>query len=322
MYKLITCLLNYINLMVKKASVKKAIKQKVRKELKKLTHSPEVIQQVKVLPPQQRKSFLKRLAVNVAQGVAVGLGISVTAAAAYHFVGKKMINDTVNDTVKQVKNDPEFRNLTAKINEIDVKQLQRDIKVIAEKSQDIDVKQLQDHVNSLRGKIDELDLKQLQNNINALRGKIDETDLNKLQADISGISGAAKNPVGAIFSGLFGGGGSEKPSENAREKNRMFVENIINPTNVQESGKQRKSPRKLPQQTPQDRINYLENTAIKELDNIIITSNDPNLRGFAQEGIDKINAELNRLKRSSQFGKKKFNLMSLKRDLLKLNKIF
>ena len=329
----------------KSKSKKRTIKKKVAKELKQLTRSPEIVEQVNSLPPQQRKPFLKRLAVNVAQGVAIGLGITITAGAAYHLVGKKMVSDTVKDSINQVKNDKDFKKIrsnidqiSVKINEVDLIRLENHIKEIAEKAKDVDVQQLASDINSLRNASDQVDIQLLQNNINYLRGKIEEVDFEKLQEDLrtlvnnsTSIASAAQNPIGTAFSGIFGGSGnkSSQQQKNIRAINDVTIANIIDPPSEQGRLTRVKS-KGSEQQNVSDRIKYLETDALPMLTKISQETQDSHLKNLAIEGIAIVNDKIIRLKRGGkmEFGKIKFNffksrfLMRLKNDLLKLNKIF
>jgi len=173
---------------------KQILKQKLNEGIKEITKNPEVIKKIENLPPKKKKSFLKRLAVNFAMGAAVTLGVVVTAGTFYHLVGRKMVDDTVDRSLKKV-DAVVNRNLKTITENERLKDLQSQLKEFKEQVQALNekvsadqIRKILQDVSTVSAKVNELDIAKIQDQIVALNEKLSPEQINVLLANISTVS--------------------------------------------------------------------------------------------------------------------------------------
>ena len=281
-----------------KSQVKKGLQQEIKRSVKQIKQDPVVLEKISKLPPKKRKTFLRKVLLSVAQGAAVTAGVLVTAGVVYKVVGKNFVNNEID-------------NLTNKLG----RNVQREVNRIHGQSEDLLGHTISNIQPSIQPVIDTTIKSSLQNN----QGIIDQAltkSINVLKEN-TGIAG--RTVLGPI-----------KSSPTKPENKHSNVRKEVDENNIVDKPRTR-TPTKFAEIAELDKkINEIKASIKSKREEL-----GQEIQEFGLElKINELVKQKERLQRqrlnlqkkfdsgSSSFGKKKFNLMSLKRDLLKLNKIF
>jgi len=217
---------NKIN--VRKTKVLNKIKKKFKNDIKDFVPSPEVIKEVNNLPPNKRKSYLKKLLKKFLNGAAIAAGAAATLAIAYKIskpLLKRELNSIADSATTKISSN--IKEQLPSIAEAAGSAVIAQVPTITEKVGFNIKEQLPSITNELQSNLNPL----IDNAIDRATSTENKQKINQLIQEGAGAAtkGATGN-IGGIAGWLVGGGGgganknvNNKPKAppNQRERERM-----------------------------------------------------------------------------------------------------